>query len=1216
MATVEEFLDYTGLEYYHLLNKTLMDEKDEIVLKEAKSYTDAIDESFNEAKENIEEIANDISDLKDRTDALEKDIAEMKGNDDESSGSGSGSGSIVLEDAVNNQTYELKSVNGNVALVNTDPNARYLTNITATKTKTSYNIDDTINIDDIVVIATYSDNTTLEVNGWITNVEEINTFTDGYKKLEIIYCENSITKKTFIPLMVDFTNSVDNVQYGYCVNKSGRFTSGNSIIQLTTKLLKRSVVNIRLRAKITVHRNLNTNYVTIGFGNYNVWSNTTVASQLLSPKQTGEFELIVNKEITYNNANLTPNNISLLNVYHNGGMNLDADYEILDYSISLTQEAPLVVESISATKTNTRYIIGENVTTDDVVVTALMSDDTTKIVTNYETELDVDDLDDYGKTPLSIIYTENEVTNTATITLKMYRPFLTEAQEFEDLTNYELHDRLGLGINIGNCLDSKATTTQDVSVCSYDGWLNQETAWGQPEIIRQNFVDIKNKGFNTVRIPITWCYNSGILEDGCRHAGKFWLARVNEVVQIGLEEGLYIMINMHHEQPIIFAGVADALFEGVLKNARELWTDIADGLKHYNERLIFEGFNEVDNLESSFNYGEKAALQMNRLNQVFVEAVRATGSNNTKRILVCPTLVHMNSIPALNAFVVPTDVVENKLFLGVHAYPLTFVQDLENTLKPIEEYSIKHNLPVVITEWGTDSNGSNGGESAGQLPYGAEQRPAHASNFVARTTNRGIKSYWWDNGSNFTLVIRCNKTIDYGYTQAELDPIIDAMIDGFENRTAYILPDESLISYTSMDNLFYERLNANTGESKHNYWSDVCSDYIAVTPGKGLNIEVVKGAKASEEKIAFVNIVYLDENKIPIDSYTAGYMASRYAGTVPYGTAYMRFSINSPHNNTSKAKYVEMFESGDLMVNITSYTKDEITKVTLGNRIVSDTIISKTVTQYALEDTLDTSDISVIAVLNDGTRININDFTVDSSEVNMTVSGEYEIIISYTYNEQTVSDSITVFVGDMLMNITATKTKTEYLLEEEFNASDIIVTANYGSGATVDVTTSCIIDTSAVNTSELGSYIVTVSYTEEGTVKTCSIEISVIAFDVNNYIDTNIIAIAEGDINANTQGKTVLEENLTNYPYVICDNNNPCVFYMSKKPMYKFGEYVIFDITCTMKQVNNDTPTVLTTTSSDVYQVVGNYYCNKSKRWMLNLANHKVYKWIGGGLPS
>lgn len=1112
----------------------------------------------------------------------------------------------ILTDEINSEKYKIVSKNGNIHLANVNTKAKYLVSITAIKTKRNYDIDEEISIDDIIVTASYSDNTTSKVNGWITNIDDIDTFTDGYKKLEIIYCENGITKKTSIPIIVNFTNTVDNIQYAYNILKSGKFINGTAVIRLGSKLLKRSVVNIRMKARITVNRNTNTHYTTIGFGSYNIWGSNTIQDLILEPGAVGEYKLEIDTNRSYTNANLNPDNTVILMIYSNGGSKLDADFEIESYSISVIQEAPLIVESIKATKTNTRYIIGEELAMDDIVVTALMSDDTSKVISNYETELDVEDLDDYGKTPLSISYTENEITNTTTITLRMYQPFLTEAQEFEDITNFELHDRLGIGINIGNCLDSKATTTESVSVCSYDGWPNQETAWGQPEIIRQNFIDIREKGFNTVRIPITWCYNSGILEDGNRHPGKFWLARVNEVVKMAIEEGLYVMINMHHEQPIIYSGVSDAIFTTVLKNASDLWTYIADALKYYNEKLIFEGYNEVDNLEASFTFGEKAARQMNLLNQVFIDAVRSTGGNNTKRILVCPTSVHMNNIAALNAFITPTDTIENKLLLAVHNYPLVFAQDLENSLRPVEEFASKYRLPVVITEWGTDKNGGAGGESTRRLPFGGEQRADHACNYMARTTIRGFKSYWWDNGSDFTLLIRSNKTIDYGYKQEDLDIIIDGLKDGYYNKTAFVLPDDNLIKYTSLDNLVYERLNLTTGETKFESWSDVSSDYIPVVGGKGLLIQVIKGTMAVSEKIAFANLVYLDANKVPIGSFTAKYMATDYSGEIPIDAAYIRFSINSPHNNTSKIMYSRMFENGDLSIDVVTYSREDITKITLPDRTVVETIIEKTNQAYEVNGELNTDDITVKVLLSDDTIIYIHDYTIDITEIDMTKAGEYNINISGYYNNDTISGSISIYVGNVLSHITATKTTTTYIVDDELVTSDIVVYAHYGDGTSINVTELCTINSSAVDISNAGNYNISISYTEDDVVKTYDIVIIVKEFDVNDYVDTSVVVVATSDLS--TTRHPVNNDIIKEYPYVVVNNGDPMHTYYSKKPMYvtnKEGN-IVYDNTCTLKQVNTDTAAV-----PEEKHIIGDYYTNIYKYWMISVANYDVYKWIG-----
>ena len=77
---------------------------------------------------------------------------------------------------------------------------------------------------------------------------------------------------------------------------------------------------------------------------------------------------------------------------------------------------------------------------------------------------------------------------------------------------------------------------------------------------------------------------------------------------------MYVILNTHHEQPIIYAGTSDEKFDQVLKNATDLWTEIATYFADYDEHLIFESYNEVDNVERSWNYSDTAASQVNELN--------------------------------------------------------------------------------------------------------------------------------------------------------------------------------------------------------------------------------------------------------------------------------------------------------------------------------------------------------------------------------------------------------------------------------------------------------------------------------------------------------------------------------------------------------------------------------------------------------------------------
>lgn len=77
-----------------------------------------------------------------------------------------------------------------------------LINITATKTKTEYTVNDTLNTDDITVTANYSDGSSSVVSGWTSNVSDVDMASEGTKTLTISYTENEITKTTNIDITV------------------------------------------------------------------------------------------------------------------------------------------------------------------------------------------------------------------------------------------------------------------------------------------------------------------------------------------------------------------------------------------------------------------------------------------------------------------------------------------------------------------------------------------------------------------------------------------------------------------------------------------------------------------------------------------------------------------------------------------------------------------------------------------------------------------------------------------------------------------------------------------------------------------------------------------------------------------------------------------------------------------------------------------------------
>lgn len=81
------------------------------------------------------------------------------------------------------------------------PSVKTLSSISATKTKTSYEVGETFSNADVVVTAHYSDSTTANVTSSAT-IGTVDTSTSGSKTLNISYSEDGVTKTTTIAITV------------------------------------------------------------------------------------------------------------------------------------------------------------------------------------------------------------------------------------------------------------------------------------------------------------------------------------------------------------------------------------------------------------------------------------------------------------------------------------------------------------------------------------------------------------------------------------------------------------------------------------------------------------------------------------------------------------------------------------------------------------------------------------------------------------------------------------------------------------------------------------------------------------------------------------------------------------------------------------------------------------------------------------------------------
>lgn len=256
---------------------------------------------------------------------------------------------------------------------------------------------------------------------------------------------------------------------------------------------------------------------------------------------------------------------------------------------------------------------------------------------------------------------------------------------------------MGLGWNLGNQLDAYEEDPKEK-----DYLMPSETVWGNPKVTQQAITKVREAGFTTIRIPVTWLAKIGPAPEYTIDAA--WMARVTEVVGYAYNAGFRnIIVDTHHDedhddnhwQDLKHASTDPALNEEIKKEITAVWTQIANNFKDCGSWLMFEGFNELNDGGWGHSAAFKAnpSLQCNVLNewlQVFVDAVRATGGENATRWLACSTYC---ANPTFAKYLVLPKDPANRLMVSVHYYDPS-----DYTLGTTNKATGKDYLPY--TDWG------------------------------------------------------------------------------------------------------------------------------------------------------------------------------------------------------------------------------------------------------------------------------------------------------------------------------------------------------------------------------------------------------------------------------------------------------------------------------------------------------------------------------------
>ncbi|MET8255501.1 cellulase family glycosylhydrolase [Micromonospora sp. NPDC005197] len=251
------------------------------------------------------------------------------------------------------------------------------------------------------------------------------------------------------------------------------------------------------------------------------------------------------------------------------------------------------------------------------------------------------------------------------------------------------------GWNVGNTLDA----------------IPDETAWGNPLITQAMLHEVRAQGYNSIRIPITWSNHHGPAPTYT--IDPVWLSRVQQVVDWSLAEGLYVMINLHHDSWQWINGYPGDR-TNVMNRYTALWTQIATRFRDHSSKLVFENINEPQFTGTSGDAQSDEVLR--ELHVAFVRLVRQSGGNNATRLLVLPTLntnsnqAQLDALAATIAQLNDRNIAATVHFYGWWPFSVNIAggtrydtnveQDMVDGFDRVRNTFAARGVPVIVGEWG------------------------------------------------------------------------------------------------------------------------------------------------------------------------------------------------------------------------------------------------------------------------------------------------------------------------------------------------------------------------------------------------------------------------------------------------------------------------------------------------------------------------------------
>ena len=318
------------------------------------------------------------------------------------------------------------------------------------------------------------------------------------------------------------------------------------------------------------------------------------------------------------------------------------------------------------------------------------------------------------------------------------------------LTPEMVFEAMAPGWNLGNHMDA------------ISNGVAAETVWGNAKATQATMDGVKAAGFKAVRICVTWEGHIGPAP--AYRLEEKWLGRVEEIVGYAEKAGLVAIVNTHHDESYWLD--INKASEKTKDEIFSVWTQIAQRFKDKGEWLVMESFNEIQDGGWGWSEAFKADPKrqydiLNSWNQVFVDAVRATGGNNATRWLGIPGYAASPQF-TIAGLTLPEDYTSaNRLIVAVHDYdPYNYTlsnplvaqwghtadpakrcsdQDEKNVVDVFDNLKAAYldkDIPVYLGEFGCSRHKEE------DLPY----QMYYIEYFCKAAADHLLPMYLWDNG--------------------------------------------------------------------------------------------------------------------------------------------------------------------------------------------------------------------------------------------------------------------------------------------------------------------------------------------------------------------------------------------------------------------------------------------------------------------------------------